>query len=352
MSEYTLNVISPQNLRGQAQMDKLLEQEGIQRDGHLDYSIGLYDEDYNLAATGSCFMTTLRCMAVDSAYQGQGLMNQVVSELVNYQFARGNTHLFLYTKCEKARIFRDLGFYPIAQVDGKVTFMENRRTGFSDYIRTLQQETAASGLTGTVHGAVVMNANPFTLGHQYLLETASGQCDVLHVFVVSEDVSLVPAQIRRQLVEAGSRHIPNIVYHNTGSYMISTATFPSYFLKEEAVVSEAHARLDIAIFARIAQALGISRRFVGQEPFSQVTDIYNRIMAQGLTQAGIHCTVIPRITQGDRAISASQVRQVLKDGDLAALNRLVPPSTAAFFATAAAEPVLKAIREAEDVVHH
>lgn len=141
MSEYTISQITPSDRRACRQMDALLEKEGIERDKNLDYSIGLFDEDYNLVATGSCFSNTLRCMAVSSDHQGEGLMNQVVTALMDYQFSRGCTDLFLYTKITTARFFRDLGFYEIARVEGKLVFMENRRTGFENYLKNLQHET-------------------------------------------------------------------------------------------------------------------------------------------------------------------------------------------------------------------
>ncbi len=348
MSEYTISEIRPSNKRDVRKMDALLEKEGIERDKNLDYSIGLFDEDYNLAATGSCFHNTLRCMAVDSNHQGEGLLNQVVSHLMDYQYQRGNVELFLYTKCDSAKFFQDLGFYEIARVEGKVVFMENRRNGFSNYLEELKK----TARPGNRVAAVVMNANPFTLGHQYLLEKTAGENDVVHVFVVSEDVSLVPFSVRYDLVRKGSAHLPNLIYHPTGSYMISNATFPSYFLKDEEVVIESHAKLDIHVFQKIAAALGIKRRYVGEEPFSQVTGIYNRIMREELSACGMECVVAPRKTEGDEPISASQVRKAIQEGRLEEIRHLVPESTYQYFTSPEAEPVIAAIRKASEVVHY
>ena len=69
---YTLSKIHPDDRRGMAQVRALLEQEGISLDGNLDYTCGLFDENDNLAATGSSFGATLRCFAVDRAHQGEG----------------------------------------------------------------------------------------------------------------------------------------------------------------------------------------------------------------------------------------------------------------------------------------
>ncbi|MEW4413593.1 [citrate (pro-3S)-lyase] ligase [Clostridium sp. AN503] len=354
MGDYTISQIKANDRRALRQMDALLEKEGIERDKNLDYSIGLFDEDYELAATGSCFSNTLRCLAVSSDHQGEGLLNQVISHLMEYQYNRGNTSLFLYTKCNTAKFFGDLGFHEIARVDGKVVFMENRRNGFSGYLEQLKKETEASGGSpaNARIGAVIMNANPFTLGHRYLLEQASAQVDLLHVFVVSEDVSLVPLSVREQLVREGSADLKNLVYHQTGPYMISNATFPSYFLKDSDTVIRSHAKLDIQVFTQIAQALGITDRFVGEEPFSQVTGIYNQVMQEELASAGIGCTVIPRKADADGAISASTVRALVKSGEWDTLRSKVPECTFRYLTSQEAGPVIAAIRESDDVKHY
>ena len=288
MSEYTISQVYPTDKTVLAQIDTLLGQEGIRRDGNLDYICAMFDEEYNVIGTGS-FGNTLRCFAVSSAHQGEGLLNQIITHLIEVQCARGNMHLFLYTKVKSSRFFGDLGFYEIARVEDTLVFMENRRDGFGAYLRDLEK-TRAEGKSA----ALVMNANPFTLGHQYLVEKAAAACDTLHLFVVSEDASLVPFAVRRKLVEAGVAHLPNVVLHDSGPYIISNATFPSYFLKDEAAVIDGHARLDLAVFTKIAAALNITARYVGEEPASQVTGLYNQIMCEQLPKAGIECVVVPR----------------------------------------------------------
>ena len=347
MSEYFLSQIFPSDKYSLAQIDALLQREGITRDAHLDYICALRDGDDEIIATGSCFGATLRCFAVSSEHQGEGLLNEIISHLMQVQYARGNTHLFLYTKETSARFFASLGFYEIARVDGTLVFMENRRSGFPNYLKNLEK-TKSSG----VSAALVMNANPFTLGHQYLVETAAKNCDTLHLFVLSEDASLVPFAVRKRLVQAGIAHIPGVVLHDSGPYIISSATFPSYFLKDEAAVIDGHARLDLAVFTRIAQALNVTHRFVGEEPTSQVTGLYNRIMAQELPKAGVQCHVIPRREAGGKAISASTVRAALQNGDWDTLKALVPATTLDYFTSPEAAPVLERIRRAGNVVHY
>ncbi|MBQ7267515.1 MAG: GNAT family N-acetyltransferase, partial [Synergistaceae bacterium] len=203
MSDYTISKVYPSDKRANSQIEKLLLNEGIRRDKNLDYTCAVYDDDYNIIATGSCFGNTLRCMAVSHEHQGEGLMNEVVTHLVQYEYSRGVNQLFLYTKCNSAKFFGDLGFYEIVRIADQVVFMENRRTGFSDYL----SELSKSKREGEKVAALVLNANPFTLGHQYLVEKASGENDVLHVFIVSEDASLVPFEVRKKLVVAGTSHL-------------------------------------------------------------------------------------------------------------------------------------------------
>lgn len=268
MSDYYISQIYPSDKRANAEVDALLVSEGIRRDANLDYTCGMYDDEMHIIATGSCFGNTLRCFAVSHEHQGEGLMNSIVSHLIEFQFSRGNTHLFLYTKCNSAKFFGDLGFYEIARIDGQIVFMENRKTGFQNYLRTFAKDALPEGLTAETPtrkiAALVMNANPFTLGHQYLVEKAAAENDLLHLFIVSEDASLVPFKIRKQLVMKGTAHLKNICYHDSGPYIISNATFPSYFQKDENAVIESHAMLDLTVFTQIAKVLGITRRYVGK----------------------------------------------------------------------------------------
>lgn len=343
---YTITQVRPGDWRMLAQIDALLEREGIRRDAHLDYICAMLDESFQVIATGSCFGSTLRCFAVSGDHQGEGLLNQIVTHLAAVQLERGNTRLFLYTKLSTARFFSDLGFHEVARVDGTLVFMENRRGGFSNYLKALASHKAGPS------AAIVMNANPFTLGHRYLVEQAAAEWDRVHLFLVSEDASLVPFDVRKRLVRAGTAHLPNVRVHDTGPYIISSATFPSYFLKEEDAVIRGHALLDLAVFTRIARALDITCRYVGEEPASRVTGLYNEIMARELPKAGIECRVLPRLEIEGEPVSASTVRRALRDGDWDGLRRLVPPETYDYFTSAEAAPVLERIRRAEEVAHY
>ncbi len=347
MSGYRITGVSPSDLPVNRQIDALLRQEGIRRDKSLDYTCAVTDDRLNVVATGSCFGNTLRCLAVAGACQGEGLLNLVATHLIEKQQQRGNFHLFLYTKGSTAKFFRDLGFYEIAQIDQELVFMENRRTGFADYLKRL----SPCG-NDRPCAAIVLNANPFTLGHLYLVETAARENELVHLFMVSEDASLIPYPVRKQLILEGTAHLENLRYHDTGPYLISSATFPSYFQRDEQAVIRGQARLDAALFVRIAKALCIRKRYLGEEPASLVTGIYNEILKADLGGADIDCVVLKRRQLSGEPISASTARQALKDGDWTLFRRLVPDSTYRYFTSDRAAESLARIRRAEQVVHY
>lgn len=351
MTDYAIGKLLNNDKKGYLAVDKLLEAEGLKRDPNLDYTCAVYDEEGEIVATGSCFANSLRCLAVSQQHQGEGLMNIVVTHLIDEQFARGNPHIFLYTKCNTAKFFESLSFHEITRIPNQIVFMENKRSGFADYLQNL---TACSPTTQPNQriAAIVMNANPFTLGHQFLVEQASLENDWVHLFIVSEDQSLVPFSVRKMLVQQGVSHLANVICHDSGDYIISSATFPSYFQENENAVIESNALLDLEIFSQIAKTLGIQRRYVGEEPFSRVTHLYNQIMQQKLPEHSIECVVIPRQSRGNQIISASKVRQCIKTGDFAQVQKMVPVSTYDYFMSDAAQPVISRIQQTEQVEHY
>ena len=232
----------------------------------------------------------------------------------------GLRHLFLYTKPQNERMFSSLFFYPIAQT-GQVLLMENRKDGIKEF---LSHCPVAEG-NGTV-GAAVMNCNPFTLGHQYLVETAAKQCDRLYIFVLSEDKSRFSAADRLEMVCLGTAHLSNVTVLPTGPYLISSATFPTYFLKDREQAGEVQCLLDIEVFSKhYAPHFGITRRFVGTEPLSPMTGQYNEALKAHLPEQGIAVTEIPRLETNDAPISATAVRKALDEGT--DFRHLVPDTT-------------------------
>ena len=354
--DITISQIFPNDKYSNSIILKLLNQEGIKKDRNLDYTCAVYDSNYNIIGTGSCFGNTLRCLAVSHEHRGEGLTNKIISHLIQYQFERGNFHLFIYTKYTTFHLFKDLGFYEIVRIKDQIVFMENKKTGFSDYLNELNKTKLNNKNINNPKkiAAIVMNANPFTLGHQYLIEKASKENDILHLFIVSEDKSVVPFNIRKQLIKEGTAHLNNVLYHDTGPYIISSATFPSYFQKDEKDVIESHANLDIEIFVKIAKVLDINVRYIGQEPFSLVTGIYNQIMEKKLPENGIKCIVVSRRENldGKGVISASEVRNEIKNGNIEKIKNMVPECTYKFFMSEEGKKVINVIKQTNDIKHY
>lgn len=282
-------------------------------------------EDGELIATGSRQDNVLKCIAVDPAHQGEGLTATLLTQLRQDAVAHGHRHLFLYTKPRNKTMFSSLFFYPVAQTE-QVLLMESRKNGVQEFVNGLE----APKKDGVI-GAVVMNCNPFTRGHRYLIETAARECDWLYVFVLSEDKSFFPAADRLALVRAGTADLQNVTVHPTGPYLISSATFPTYFLKEKEQFETVHCQLDIEVFVKhFVPKFGITRRYVGTEPLSPVTNQYNEALSRNLPARDVELRELPRVENGQGPISASAVRALLGTGQPDSLRTLVPDSTFAY----------------------
>lgn len=150
----------------------------------------------------------------------------------------------------------------------------------------------------------------------------------------------------------GVADLPNVICHDSDAYIISSATFPSYFLKDEEDVVRTQAALDLAVFGKIAGTLGIQRRYVGEEPTSRTTQLYNEVMAQTMPRMGLECRIIPRLEIQGKVISASTVRQAIHDGKLEEVRSMLPESTYRYFAGAEGARTVEALRQATDLIHH
>lgn len=179
-------------------------------------------------------------------------------------------------------------------------------------------------------GSIVMNCNPFTLGHQYLVEYAAAQVDYLYVFVVEEDKSYFKFEDRIELVKSGTSHLKNVKVLPSGQFIISALTFSEYFDKANLEGTTIDTSLDVETFGRqIAPCLDISVRFVGEEPLDPITAQYNQSMKEILPKYGVELREIPRKCLGG-VISASRVRKCLEENNWDEIKRLVPETTYLF----------------------
>ncbi|EOZ7526838.1 MULTISPECIES: [citrate (pro-3S)-lyase] ligase [Enterobacter] len=322
---HTLVAKHPERL---SQIRYLLADSGL----GLDNDITLFVEAWSgsqLVGCAGLAANVIKCVAVNEQLRGENLSARLLAEVEHAALERGHFHLFLCTRpCNRERFARS-GFWPIAQSGNNAVLMENTPQGIARYCRSLR----ANRKCGEKIGAIVMNANPFTLGHRHLVEQAAAQCDALHLFVVREDASFFPFSARLEMVRAGVAHLPNVVVHEGSQYIISRATFPAYFLKETGKVQQAWSEIDVLIFRDfIAPALGITHRFIGSEPFCDITRQYNQTL-HDLLASHIEVVEMPRIKATGNAISASEVRRLLKTQQFSRIREIVPDSTFAHLET-------------------
>lgn len=336
---FEVEEVKETNLKRREEISRFLKSCQLAFEQDIEYSLVLSIND-EIIATGSYSNSIIKCIAISKEYQGYGISEYIVSRLMNRMFLLGRTHFFLVTGLANKIIFEGLGFGMIAK--GKLPFilMEYPRGTVDTYVNTLGED--AKGKIG----AVVMNCNPFTLGHQHLIEYAAKQCDLLHVFIVSEDQSVFPAKVRYRLVEEGTRHLKNVRMHTTGEYMISRATFPSYFLKEQSEGSRLHAEIDVDFFIRyVVPKLGINKRFVGEEPYCKTTLLYNQVMKEQFNIENIEFEEISRLKMGDQYVSASLVRELIRQDQMSKVKSFVPETTYSFLISTESKNIITQIKQ-------
>ena len=285
----------------------------------VDLFLAILDENGEILAAGGLRGDVIKCIAVRESARREGLAAPLVSRLVSEAFQRDVSCVKVFTKPSNTGIFTSLGFRVLAQAPQAV-LMENGR-GLEDYCRELGRHRG----NGTA-GLIVMNANPFTLGHLHLVREAASRVDRLFVIPVAQEGQRFSYAERLEMIRRGCGEMATVVPGS--AYQISEATFPNYFLKDLSEASETQMRLDIDLFCRhIAPALGINRRFVGSEPLDPLTAHYNAIMAEMLPAAGIELIELPRLCDADGPISASRVREALDAGSFRLSSALTPPSS-------------------------
>lgn len=275
-------------------------------DENVKFTVLCLDDEGAIIAGGSLDGRICKCIGVSEDHQGEGLTATVVTELRKEAFLQGEDHLFLFTKPKNRMQFLDMAFFPIAQTKD-VLLMESRRNAARNYAKSLAEEA-----DGEI-GAIIMNANPFTAGHRYLIEKALERVSLLHVFVVSEDRSYFSFAERWKRVAEGTKDLPQVRMHETKDYLISSVTFPTYFIKEKARAEDVRCALDLTVFADVfAKEMGITVRYVGTEPLDPVTARYNEIMKEMLPPKGIEVVEVPRLTVNGEIVSATKVREKLQ----------------------------------------
>ncbi len=304
-------------------VERFLADSGLRLED-VDYYAAVTDDDGNIIAGGGLQGNVIKCIAVGEAARETGLSNKLISRLIGMATQQGADTVKVYTKPDNRTVFQSMGFKVIASAPYAI-LMENGLRGIGRYTDYLKR-TRGDRPDGAA--AIVMNANPFTRGHRYLVEQAAAAATTLYVIVVREDRSTFSYKERLAMIQAGCKGLDNVVVVEGSDYAISELTFPTYFLKQVTDATDTHITLDLDLFARhIAPALGVKTRFVGSEPIDELTARYNELIQEQLPQHGIEVKTVERLTEGGQAVSASRVRQALADGSLNQASALVPATT-------------------------
>lgn len=286
----------------------------------------------------------LKCFAVQEGLQGEGIASKLVTHITNLLFDKGVYETFVFTQPKNLPIFKGLNFKEVYTIE-EVSLLEGGMANVEKYTEKMYKQ---SGLSKEKKAALVMNCNPFTLGHRYVIEKAAKENEEVVVFIVEENRSLFPFEVRRELVRKGVADLENVHVLAGGNYIISSATFPSYFLRQEGERLEAYTKLDAGIFAKyIAPAFNIEKRYIGTEPYCSVTSQYNRALQQILPGQGIGIVEVARLNSEDKAISASEVRRLIKLGDWSSMKGLVPATTYDFLRSEGAKPIIETIKRSD-----
>ena len=316
-----------------------LQTNGLRYDD-VDYYAAIVDESSDeMIAGGGLKGSVIKCVAVADGYKGEAVANVIVSHLIAKANAEGCQCVKLYTKPDNRQLFESLSFRLIAESPNAI-LMETGVGGIEKYSEELgvkseelgvkneelkNDESVVSNARKPI-GAIVMNANPFTLGHRFLVEQSSELVERLYVVVVREDCSMFSYNERKAMVSQGVRDIGNVVVVDGSDYAVSAATFPTYFLKQLSDATDTQIILDLDLYRRrIAPALGATIRFFGSEPTDPLTRRYNELMHQQLGEEHVH--EIQRKQQEGSAISASRVRKAMMEGCIWDAIQLVPPTT-------------------------
>lgn len=366
MEIQTLNPATP---RQRQRIEAFLKRNALRIDD-MNYYAAVLDDDGEMIAGGGLKDDVIKCVAVDDAHKGEAIANTLVSHLISHANQEGYGCIKLFTKPKNRQLFESLSFRLLAEAPEAI-FMETGIGGISNTVEALKkikeesekykeynkeckedskkcrENTSYLNTSTPQHltttpprgGVVVMNCNPFTLGHRYLIEQAAKQVERLYVMVVREDCSLFAYTERKAMVEQGVADIENVSVIDGSDYAISRATFPTYFLKRLDDAADTQMLLDLDLFRRhIAPALGATVRFVGTEPTDQLTRRYNQLMHEALKDV----RETDRLEKDGNAVSASRVRKAMEEGDMNTIRQLVPPTTLPYIIAHLATQALQA----------
>jgi [citrate (pro-3S)-lyase] ligase len=319
----------------------------------VDMTMILYNLNNELIGTGSVRKKTLKFVAVSPKFRDTTAFAQIVTFLTN-KILETYKQCFVFNKPNTSKRFESLGFSHIATAEPLFSVLEfgyETINNYQEYLKENKVETKTDRIA-----SIVVNCNPFTIGHQFLIEKAAAENELIYLFVVSENLSVFPFELRWDMIEKGIAHLPNVKLLSTGSYNVSGAIFPHYFLKQEeaCLISEKQAEIDVKIFAEyIAPVLNIKKRYIGTENYCLTTAAYNDAMKDILPKNNIEVIEVKRISanNSDNFVSASKVRKAIKNNDLQSIIDFLPPVTREFLLSNTSEKIKQKIKKGKGRRH-
>lgn len=301
---------------------KFLNSNSLQYDD-IDYSWYIEDINDNIIATVSVSSYIIKCFLIKEEYRGEQLTNLLISNV--YSFLNNCNYFQIYTKRENKKLFESLGFKEVASTN-YVTLLESKTQLISEYLKKLKKDY---NITSKNNAAIIMNANPFTNGHLHLIKEALKENNKVLVFVLEEEKSKYSFYDRIRLVREATKTITNVIILPSTKYIISSSTFPTYFLKDDVNKVDVEGELDATIFKNYFMPIfDIKRRYVGEE-IDPVTARYNIVLKNVLKD---NLKVIKRLTTDSKIISASVVRSLAENltDNCEEIKELVPETTFKF----------------------
>jgi [citrate (pro-3S)-lyase] ligase len=320
----------------------------------VECSIILYTLKGEIIGTGSHKGKILKYVAVSASYRDSTAFALIVTQLTE-KLLKKYRHTFVFTRPSSSIYFRSLGFTEIGVAEPLFCVLEfgfESIKTYQKYLQSIKKETSTEKVA-----CIVANCNPFTKGHQYLIEKAATENELVYLFVVEEGSSAFPFAIRWELIRKGISVWPNVIMVKGGEYIVSGAIFPSYFLKNESVnqIMEKQAELDVNIFANyMVPALNIKKRYIGTEVYCKTTEAYNKAMHRILPKHGVEVVEITRLATGigqdsiPEYISASKVREAIRNNKLETILPFLPDSTKAFLLSEESKEIKEKIKGSKD----
>lgn len=317
----------------------------------VEYTIALFNEQDKIVGTGSFSGNILKYVLVDINYRESNAFAQITTHLIN-KVLENHRHIFVYTLPRHIPLFEGLGFKLVAKAPPLFCMLEFGVASIKDYVNYLKKIKSPEEYKRVA--SIVVNCNPFTKGHLYMIEKAAAENDILYLIVVQEDLSVFPFNVRWRLIKEGIAHLKNVIMVEGGHYVVSGATFPCYFLKaaKSNLIIENQAELDIQIFRKyIIKTLGITHRYIGTEKSCETTAAYNRAMHKILPENGVKVIESERVKSGTGEdafyISASLVREALKNDNMYLIYESLPDVTREFLLSPEAKPIIEKIKESD-----